>query len=154
MQENKEKYAETLISSGGPNLVTLNLPPIANLVYKQAVQCGSWSEALLGVRESAKDLRVWLNEIVLCLKNGDGKGITQLKKTKTIMNLWEQDPDEGVKYITRKISIGNLNKYISTPFEYEIKDRIIWKSKHIVLLNQIFKNMVSYNPDKIKHIKL
>lgn len=140
-----QTYADHVQSLGGPTLITADLPPLASLVVAEAKRTGTWSEAIHNLRHSKAvgAFRGWLSDVVGCFETGDGKGVRLLKRANRFIDGWGSDPDEGLKYVTRTIGIGNFHSTMNFSLKYRFRDPVLMVPSHLVFLSKVFKSTVS-----------
>ena len=134
----------------GVKFISAQLPPLALMVIREAHKCGNWAEAIYNLRESkaARNFRTWLREVVDCLIEGDLRAGKDLEKANEFILGWVKDPDERVKYITRKVKVGDFTNFINISLEYNIKDPILTGNKNLIFLSKLYKEKI-----KIKEIE-
>jgi hypothetical protein len=168
MVEFASEYTENIKKLGGPQLIMAKLPPIVNLIIKEAKKCGSWSEAIAKYRNSrgVNSFRNWCVDVAESLNEGDGRALKKYKKLNDFLTGWTNDPDERIKYRTIEIGIGQLPKIVGFPnielpdMELSAKIKInlpmIWRPSYFLFLNRVFKATITpkFSLEGMKNIKM
>lgn len=143
--ESATRYSERVQSLGGPRMVIAELPPIAALVVSEAKRVGTWSEALNNLRDSkaARAFRVWIQDVIGCLRENDGREVLLLEEANRFIDGWGSNPDEGLRYVTRSIGVGRFHSTLDFALKYQFRDPILKAPTHLLFLSQAFRTSVS-----------
>jgi len=122
-----------------------DMPPVAKYVLSRCKNESDLTSSIGEAREQASEFRNWCNELEDAYRSGR-PGLAKRQQMERLLHealdKWKSDMNEGVKYVTRKISFPVLEKFIKIDVNWNVRDHVLWSGyKPLLFLNSLYRDV-------------